>query len=60
VIVDGNAGAIVPGDPIMANASGQGVKAGTDKDFAIGVALQGSTALADTIEVELGPFDVAA
>lgn len=50
-VVDGNATAIVIGDPITSDANGKGVKADTAGDLAYGTALEASTADNDVISV---------
>ncbi len=50
-VVDGNATAIVIGDPITSDANGKGVKADTAGDLAYGTALEASTTDGDEIAV---------
>ena len=56
LMVDGNAGAIVPGDKLVSNSAGLGVKAGAagaTTQHTAAIALQGSTASGDIIDVML-------
>ena len=57
--VDGNASAIAAGDPLKSNGSGLGVKAATDKDKVLAIAMEPSTVANDIIEVLLAPYDLA-
>lgn len=59
MVVDGNAGAIAAGDPLLLAAGGIGVKATTDKDHCIGWACEPSVAAGDIIEIQVRPFDLA-
>ena len=58
--VDGSGTAISVGDPLKSNASGIGVKAGTDKDHVGAIALEASTASGDLIEALIAIYDLAA
>lgn len=51
MVVDGNAGAIAPGDRLKVDASGRGIKTTSANDEVIAIALQISTAQNDVISV---------
>jgi len=54
VVSDGSGTAIAAGDRVKANASGKAVKAATDKDRAIGLAREASSADGTIIAVDFG------
>lgn len=54
VISDGSGTAIAAGDFIKSHTNGKAIKAGTDKDRAIGMALEASSADGTIIAVDLG------
>ncbi len=51
MVVDGNAGAIAPGDRLKTDSSGRGIKTVTNLDEYIATALEPSTAQNDVISV---------
>lgn len=51
--VDGNAGAIAPGDYLKSDANGKGVKTTTDNEFVMARAMELSSADGDIITVKL-------
>jgi len=59
MIVDGNAGAIVPGTRLTSDASGHGIATVTNLDRVIAIALDNSSAAGDVICVALIPSDVS-
>lgn len=54
VVSDGSGTAIAAGDYVKSNASGKAIKAATDKDRAIGLARDASSADGTIITVDLG------
>lgn len=58
-VSDGSGTAIVAGDPVKSDGSGRAIKAATDKDKAVGYALDGSSAAGIIISVLVNPFDIA-
>lgn len=57
--VDGSGTAIVAGDALKADASSRGVKAATDKDKVIAIAMEPSSAANDVIEALISRYDIA-
>ena len=55
----GGGTAIVAGDPLKSDADGMAVKAGTDKDKAIGIAMEDCSANNKIIVMFVQQFDVA-
>ena len=55
LVVDGNVGAIVPGDRLISDAAGKGVKGETDNNEMGAIALEASTAAGEIISVLVIP-----